>query len=237
MHSFLDAKTMAKSLRRGLAERGLALGHAACLELVARQFGLANWNTLAAMIERARGMDELPLPRDWRITRGTNRDHYRLGLDRGEPGTAVIESRFARDSGIDLSGDNYAALIQSVEAAPWRGRLVELAAELSTEEAGGGSLWLRVDRAPGVSLRFDNMLERPEAGALRGTVGWCQRRIVLEVPQEAASLHYGLLLQGHGRVRARAFRLSPAPAGTLPTAGPRPFLPAPANLDFQAAAP
>ena len=52
MHSFLDAKTMARILRQALADRGVAITHSESLELVARQFGLADWNTLAAAIER-----------------------------------------------------------------------------------------------------------------------------------------------------------------------------------------
>lgn len=50
MRSFLHAKSMAKSLRQDLANRNLQLSHGECLEMVARQFGLNDWNTLAAHI-------------------------------------------------------------------------------------------------------------------------------------------------------------------------------------------
>ena len=43
-----DAKAMARSLRVALADRNFSLSHSECLEIVARQFGLADWNTLAA---------------------------------------------------------------------------------------------------------------------------------------------------------------------------------------------
>jgi catechol 2,3-dioxygenase-like lactoylglutathione lyase family enzyme len=43
-----DAKAMAKAMRAALSERGLALTHSQALEVVARQFGLASWNVLAA---------------------------------------------------------------------------------------------------------------------------------------------------------------------------------------------
>lgn len=50
MRSFRDAKAMAKTLRETLAAQSLDIPHSLALELVARQFGLADWNTLAARI-------------------------------------------------------------------------------------------------------------------------------------------------------------------------------------------
>ncbi|TPM41381.1 glyoxalase superfamily protein [Mesorhizobium sp. B2-3-4] len=46
-----DAKTMAKAMREALAARNLTISHSEALEIVARQFGLANWNILAAKID------------------------------------------------------------------------------------------------------------------------------------------------------------------------------------------
>jgi hypothetical protein len=67
MHSFLDAKTMAKALRQGLAERDVTLSHSDCLELVARQFGFAEWNMLAARIEAHR-LPPLAMPDGWFVS-------------------------------------------------------------------------------------------------------------------------------------------------------------------------
>lgn len=50
MRTYQDAKTIAKSLRASLASRGIAMGHGECLEIVARQFGFAEWNILAAKL-------------------------------------------------------------------------------------------------------------------------------------------------------------------------------------------
>ncbi len=50
MRTYQDAKTIAKSLRATLAARGTALSHSECLEIVAQQFGFAEWNTLAAKL-------------------------------------------------------------------------------------------------------------------------------------------------------------------------------------------
>lgn len=53
MRTFRDAKAMAKSLRQALERRQVDLSHSECLELVAQQFGVDNWNILAARIQAA----------------------------------------------------------------------------------------------------------------------------------------------------------------------------------------
>ena len=54
MRDYRDAKTMAKGLRRSLADLGTELTHSQSLELIAQAFGLDNWNILAAKIEASR---------------------------------------------------------------------------------------------------------------------------------------------------------------------------------------
>jgi catechol 2,3-dioxygenase-like lactoylglutathione lyase family enzyme len=62
MRTFRDAKVMAKALRAEILERQqVELSHSACLEIVARQFGLDNWNILAAKIEESRKSRIIPL--------------------------------------------------------------------------------------------------------------------------------------------------------------------------------
>src|SRR5262245_51728312 len=53
MRTYKDAKAMAKSLRDALAARSIPLSHSGCLEIVAKQFGFADWNTLAAKLQAA----------------------------------------------------------------------------------------------------------------------------------------------------------------------------------------
>ncbi|HRP79560.1 MAG TPA: glyoxalase superfamily protein [Aquamicrobium sp.] len=54
MRDHRDAKAMARAMREALAERKLTVTHSEALEIVARQFGLDNWNILSAQIERER---------------------------------------------------------------------------------------------------------------------------------------------------------------------------------------
>jgi hypothetical protein len=50
MHTIKNAKSMAKPLRTALAGRHISLSHGTCLEMVARQLGFADWNTLSATL-------------------------------------------------------------------------------------------------------------------------------------------------------------------------------------------
>jgi catechol 2,3-dioxygenase-like lactoylglutathione lyase family enzyme len=48
MRSFRDAKLMARTLREAMASRQVELSHSETLEIVARQFGYADWNLASA---------------------------------------------------------------------------------------------------------------------------------------------------------------------------------------------
>ena len=51
MRDYRDAKTMAQTLRDALSERNASLTHAESLELIAKVFGVRDWNTLSAEIQ------------------------------------------------------------------------------------------------------------------------------------------------------------------------------------------
>jgi hypothetical protein len=61
MPTHKDAKAMARLLRAAMAERHISLRHSECLEIVARQFGCADWNTLSAKLP-AQELPLTPLP-------------------------------------------------------------------------------------------------------------------------------------------------------------------------------
>jgi len=48
-------KGMAKALRQALSDRKIDLSHSDCLELVAKQFGLKDWNALSAAVGQDSG--------------------------------------------------------------------------------------------------------------------------------------------------------------------------------------
>jgi hypothetical protein len=51
MRTHRVTKVMAKSLRASLAARSVLLSHSECLEIVAKQLGFADWNTLSAKLD------------------------------------------------------------------------------------------------------------------------------------------------------------------------------------------
>jgi hypothetical protein len=53
MRDFRDAKVMAHALRDALKAKAFEITHSESLELIAKAFGLANWNILSAKIEVA----------------------------------------------------------------------------------------------------------------------------------------------------------------------------------------
>ena len=54
MRDYRDAKAMAQSLRAELAARGLKITIGGSLQLIAKAFGAADWNTLSATIKAAK---------------------------------------------------------------------------------------------------------------------------------------------------------------------------------------
>ncbi len=230
MHSFMDAKLMAKLLRQGLAERDIDLGHSECLELVARQFGVANWNILSARID-AVGLATapLPMPEGW-VDGSVQRDgFFRMGQDPEQAGCAIIASTPMADH---APQGQFGTMSQSISAEPYRGGGIRLACDLSCEHIdGAGTIWLRVDGQRGTGLRFNNLLDIKDV-PLSGTRDWTGFAITLDVPEEAASIHFGFLLQGRGLLRARNFSVERVETLDAPPARRTYRHDAPVNLGF-----
>ena len=54
MRDFRDAKAMAQTLRESLTTKAITISHSESLELVSRMLGVADWNTLAALLHAER---------------------------------------------------------------------------------------------------------------------------------------------------------------------------------------
>ncbi|MEZ4317855.1 MAG: hypothetical protein R3F61_10135 [Myxococcota bacterium] len=94
----------------------------------------------------------------------------------------------------DKSG--FGTLMQQVGAEEYRGKRVMMSAYVKSEDVTGWSgLWLRVDGEKGM-LSFDNMHDRP----IEGTSAWNRYEIVLDVPEKAQGLAFGILVDGAGTV-------------------------------------
>lgn len=229
MRDFREAKTMAKTLRLELTDREVYLSHSNCLEIIAKQFGYGNWNMLAAKIDASEAPSQrLVMPEGWH-THGRNSEYYELGIDPdSRDGTALIHHRNEKTQVTD-----FATMMQSIAADEFRGKRMQLSAELKTAKVTGvGTMWMRVDGRSRKRLGFDNMEQRPKNGSLTKTCDWTKRKIVLDIPDAAQSIHYGFFLRGTGHTWCRKVRLDKVDNDIPETAMPALQLDHPTNLDF-----
>jgi hypothetical protein len=151
-----------------------------------------NYTQALAHVRAGEWLD--PLPSAWHLT-GSRADDYELGLLPGvvQDGHRVVRLRLHPDAGRPAG---FGALMQSIAATRYLDRRVRFSALLRTRDVTGwAGLWLRVDGAR-KPLIIDNMRNRP----LRDSNGWAEASIVLDVAQDAQSLHFGMLLRGGGAV-------------------------------------
>ena len=88
----------------------------------------------------------------------------------------------------------FAALLETLSAADYLGKRVRMSGYVRSSKAQSAGLWLRVDAVDGSTLAFDNMDDRP----IQGTTDWAPYDIVLDVPRNAASMAFGMLVSGAG---------------------------------------
>jgi hypothetical protein len=170
-----------------------------------------------------------PVPAPWHVS-GTHRAHYEAGLlpnaSGGYDGGRVVRLRL-REGVADAVG--FGTLMQSIAAARYTGRRVRFAAAVRTHEVSDwAGLWLRVDTASG-PREIDNMHDRP----LSQTTEWQVASVVLDISDQATSLHFGVLLSGPGAVDLAQPRFEIVGADVPVTATPSPPLPdEPQALNF-----
>lgn len=132
----------------------------------------------------------------WGLT-GTRPDAYEIRCDEVFTDCAVpiLRTRAFKSEPFGMG-----SLTHSESAEIWRGRRVELRAELRSGAVDGwAGLWMRVDGPEGKVLAFDNMQNR----ALRGTSSFKWYSVVLDVPLDAEKVSFGVLLHGPGAVFIR----------------------------------
>lgn len=166
------------------------------------------------------------VPEGWRIA-GSRPNDYIAGTssDAGRHGkaSAFLASR-------EAGSDGFGTLMQTFSAEQFLGKRVRMTGFVRAESVEGrAGLWMRVDGTERASLSFDNMQERP----IRGTLPWQRYEIVLDVPPESASISFGVLLGGKGKVYVDDFAFEEV-ARSVETTGIVKRLPAtPVNLAFE----
>jgi hypothetical protein len=132
-----------------------------------------------------------PLPPSWHMT-GDNPDKFMAGVDTSPEGRGA---KFLRSTTNDPNA--WAGLIQHVQAQRYLGQRVRFRARLRTEAMSKwAGLWMSVDTGDGRTLAFYNTQDKP----VKGTSGWQERSIVLDVPGDAALIKFGAIGAGTGQV-------------------------------------
>lgn len=213
MYTYRDAKSMAKVLAAILRERKIDISHGESLDVVAKQFGLNDWNTLSARIKQAEAADTRRLQAllSWDFV-GEHPTEFDYGVDDNALGSgrraALIRYKGTRPTRYADVKRVFGTLAQTVSAIPYRGQRLEVRAEIATEGVShGATIWVRVDRSPGNTLVFDNLKDSPFQGWLFGDNGWTQRKVIIEVPEDGVSMQFGFFLKGTGAVWSRPFAL------------------------------
>ncbi|MBN9672377.1 glyoxalase superfamily protein [Roseibium aggregatum] len=243
MQTYRDAKRMAKVLETSLREKNINITHGECLNIIAKQFGLADWNTLAACIKRDKASTtrRVQALTSWDFI-GEHPTEFDYGIDEsvGGSGRRAALIRYTRTPFTryrDIA-QVFGTLAQTVSAVPYHGKRIAIRADLATERVShGATLWARIDKSPGHSLAFDNLRHHPE-GWLFGDNGLTGRKVVLDVPPEGVSLQFGFFLKGTGTVWAADFAVAVVSNSVPLTGEPRDTGPrelgwiTPQNLDF-----
>lgn len=143
----------------------------------------------------------------------------------GGQGSASLKSTAPKTSG-------FGTLMQTFSADMFHGKRVRLSGYVRANEVSDwAGLWMRVDGPRGEPLGFDNMQDR----AVKGTSEWTKYAVVLDVPETAEAIAFGLLLTGRGQVWMDDLKFEVV-SKDVPTTGPkkaRTLPAAPANLNFE----
>lgn len=172
-----------------------------------------------------------PLPAGWQA-QGASPHSYEMGTE-PQGGSQRNPAAFIKSKGASAG---FGTLMQMVSAAEFVGKRVRFSANVRTDGVNDNAqLWMRVDGPmkggrPEV-LAFDNMKERP----IKGTTGWTNYQVVLDVPEEAQAIGFGILLTRDGTAWMEQVKLEVVPTSVPVTAG-APTMPVyprkPQNLDF-----
>jgi hypothetical protein len=132
-----------------------------------------------------------PLPSAWLIT-GPAPQKFAAGIDQD---LGVKGAKFLRNKSNDANA--WAALAQPISAQNYLGQRIRFRALVKTQDVSNwAGLWMRVDNRAGRSIAFYNSFDR----AIKGTTDWQERSVVLDVPQDAGTIVFGVINSGSGQV-------------------------------------
>jgi hypothetical protein len=150
---------------------------------------------LAGLVVAAGGSTtRAQVPKGWHVA-GSHPNEYEMTVDQatkhGGLASATIRCKEANLS------DGFGTLMQTFKADKFRGKRLRLTGFVkSSNVADWAGLWVRVDGAEKTGQAFDNMMDRK----IEGTTAWTKYSVILDVPEDAAAIAFGLLMAGKGQV-------------------------------------
>ncbi|MBV9746028.1 MAG: hypothetical protein JO099_19890 [Acidobacteriia bacterium] len=169
-------------------------------------------------------------PEGWYMA-GNKPAAYDTGVDKAATYNGLA-SAYLKSNQPAIEG--FGTLMQDFKADQYQGKRVRFSAFVRSEDVKDwAGLWMRVDKGTGASMKslaFDNMQDRP----VKGTTGWQNYEVVLDVASDATGVFFGILLSGTGSVWLNSAKIEVVPT-TVPVTGHSTRTPSdtPQNLDFQ----
>lgn len=140
------------------------------------------------------------LPAPWILT-GQTPQNYSSGIDTADV-DGVRNAKFLRH--VQGDGNGWATMMQQVSAQNYAGKRVRFSARVKTQDVSRwAGLWMRVDTQAKPSAAFYNSADKP----IKGSTGWQQRSVVLDVPADARAVSFGVIDSGTGQVWLDALAL------------------------------
>lgn len=170
------------------------------------------------------------VPEGW-VVAGTAPQDYQVSVlpEKREGNNVVLLESVANPN-----PSKFGTLSQYCSADQYLGKRVRMTGYLKSENVKNwAGMWFRVDdsKQKDLSLSFDNMSDRP----IKNTTDWKKYEIVLDVPQQAGAMAFGVLLEGSGKVWVSgiSFEVVDQSVPTTNMVKERAALPqGPVNLDF-----
>jgi hypothetical protein len=179
------------------------------------------------------------LPKGWFFA-GSKPQEYDCSVDPTTFYNDLPSTYIKSKAGVKTTG--FGSMMQDFSAAQYVGKRIRLSGYLKSEgvESWGG-LWMRVDGASqskngySTSLAFDNMHDGLRDQSVKGTTGWQNYSIVLDVPEGATGIYIGFLLDGPGALWVSGLKLEVVGPEVPVTGRPvnQPTHDGPTNLAFE----
>jgi len=152
-------------------------------------FALASLSAVSALADET--------PKGWFLAGAAPAD-YEARLDREivrvGRASALLRAREAPKG--------FGTMMQTFGASEMAGKRWRMTAWVRSERVEHwAGLWMRVDSDTKMAATFDNMQARP----IKGTTPWTQYAVVLDVPKDAKTIAFGVLLDGKGTLWVDSF--------------------------------